>query len=157
MTDDWLMTVIDEYHTSTAWYIFLQEICSRGGTWAIVETALSMESSWFRYVGRGRSTFHLSHTHSGSLGLEKEIDGFCFSTMPCDPMLKTNSETTTWFFVLSLRTTHRCFYTENPLHTDAFTHRSFYRQKFLHTYASTQSSFYKLTPLNFTQKLLHTS
>ena len=45
--------------------------------------------------------------------------------------------------------THRSFYTQKLLRTEAFTHRSFYTQKLIHTEAFTHRSFY-------TQKLLHT-
>ena len=60
--------------------------------------------------------------------------------------------------------THRRFYTQTLLHTDAFTHRSFYIHTLLHTDAFTHRSFYTQTLLHteafadrsfYTQKLLH--
>ena len=61
--------------------------------------------------------------------------------------------------------THRSFYTQTPLHTDHFTHRRFYTQTLLHTDHFTHRHFYTQKLLNteafthrsfYTQKLLHT-
>ena len=65
--------------------------------------------------------------------------------------------------------THRSFYTQTLLHTDHFTHRRFYTHKLLHTDAFTHRRFYTQTLLHtdpsthtlthrrfYTQKLLHT-
>ena len=62
--------------------------------------------------------------------------------------------------------THRLLYTQTLLHTDAFTYRPFYTQTLLHTEAFTHRSFYTQTLLHtdpftrrpfYTQKLLHTN
>ena len=56
--------------------------------------------------------------------------------------------------------THRLLYTQTLLHTDAFTYRPFYTQTLLHTEAFTHRSFYTQTLLHnrpfYTQTLLHT-
>ena len=56
--------------------------------------------------------------------------------------------------------THRHFYTQTLLHTDAFTHRRFYTQTLLHTDAFTHRRFYTTEAFThrcfYTQKLLHT-
>ena len=50
--------------------------------------------------------------------------------------------------ILRIAFTHRTFYTQKLLHTDAFTHRSFYTQTLLHTDAFTHNHF-------LTHRLLH--
>ena len=61
---------------------------------------------------------------------------------------RQNSEKCKTIVCIANTFTHRSFYTQTLLHTQAFTHRSFYTQKLLHRGFYTQS-FYP-------QKLLHT-
>ena len=59
--------------------------------------------------------------------------------------------------ILRIAFTHRTFYTQKLLHTDAFTHRRFYTQTLLHTEAFTHTHTGSFTHrLLYSQTLLHT-
>ena len=71
---------------------------------------------------------------------------------------RQNSEKCKTIVCIANTFTHRRFYTQKLLHTEAFTHRSFYIQKLLHTDASTQTLLHTDTFTHrhfYTQTLLH--